>query len=128
MELEAIALTSSLIEEASQFPFDEISWDSTKLSKDLNDFTLPVSLGPDPAESTYATFDDFDDFDGYLRIDTTLQSVYTLSCAVDYVYEFDLDSLAPVPTHYKRLNITTTNHYNLDSLFLNYVHGYWYFN
>ena len=74
--LEALALTTSLIEEASQLPFDEVSWDSTKLSKTLTDFTSPLNLGPDAGETDYTLFDDFDDYDGYVRTDTTVQSIY----------------------------------------------------
>ncbi|MBC8204631.1 hypothetical protein ISS30_11105 [bacterium] len=126
--LEAFALTSSLIEEASQMPFDEVSWDSTNLTKTVSDFTFPSNLGMDAGESVYADFDDFDDFNNFIRVDSTLQSVYQLNCIVDYIAENNPDSASIVRTYYKRLTVTTMNQFTQDSVQLQYIHGYWYFN
>ena len=59
--LEALALGSSFIEELSQLPFDEASWDSTSYSKSVSDFTQANSLGPESGETSADLFDDFDD-------------------------------------------------------------------
>lgn len=126
--LEALALSSSLIEEASQMPFDEVSWDSTNLSKNLNDFTMPGSLGPETGEVDFATFDDFDDFNNYTIFDTTQQCVYTLKCAVVYVNDNTPNTISGSRTYYKRLTVTAINTINQDSVYLQYIHGYWYFN
>ena len=126
--LEATALTSSLIEQASQLPFDEVSWDSTIVNKDISDFTVPGSLGPDAGETADTLYDDFDDYDGYTVIDTTLQSIYSIACTVDYVSESTPNSISLIKTYYKRLTVTTTNQVTQDSVKLQYIHGYWYFN
>jgi hypothetical protein len=128
INLEAIALTTSIIEEASQLPFDEVCWDSTNLTKSLSDFTAPVNLGADFGEFDFSTFDDFDDFNGYASIETTLQCIYTLSCQVNYVTENNPNVNSGVKTYYKKLSIATTNQVNQDTLKMNYIHGYWYFN
>jgi hypothetical protein len=128
LKLEAIALTTSMIEEASQMPYDEVCWDSTNMSKNLNDFTNPASLGPDAGETSLATFDDFDDFRGYADIETTLQTIYNITCSVDYVTENNPNTPVLTKTYYKRLLITSTNPITPDTLRLSYIHGYWYFN
>jgi len=126
--LEALALTSSLIEEACQLPFDEVSWDSTNLSKNLNDFTMPGSLGKDIGETSFAAFDDFDDFNNYTSAETTQQCIYTLKCAVCYVNDNTPNTVSTSRTYYKRLTVTAINTVNQDSVYLEYIHGYWYFN
>ncbi len=126
--VEAVALTSSLIEEASQVPFDEVSWDSTNLTKIVTDFTLPNYLGPETGETSYALFDDFDDFNNFIRYDTTQQSVYQLRCEVCYVGDANPEVVSASRSYYKRLTVTTINQTSLDSIKLSYVHGYWYFN
>jgi hypothetical protein len=98
------------------------------MSKNLNDFTLPANLGLDAGESNYATFDDFDDFRGYAIVETTLQTIYNISCTVDYVSENNPNTPIAQKTYYKRLYITSTNPITPDTLKLSYVHGFWYFN
>ena len=126
--LEATALTSSMIEQASQLPFDEVSWDSTITNKSLADFTAPGNLGSDTGESVDTLYDDFDDYNGYSFIDTTLQSIYSIVCKVDYINESTPNSASVIKTYYKRLTVTTTNQVTQDSVKLQYIHGYWYFN
>lgn len=127
-ELEAMALTTSLIEEASQLPFDEVSWDSTNLNKSLADFTLAANLGPDAGETDFTLYDDFDDYNGYSRLDTSVQSAYRISCRVNYVTAALPDVVSPIRTYYKRITVTAVNTLISDSLQLYYIHGYWYFN
>jgi hypothetical protein len=128
LSLEAIALATSINEEASQLPFDEVCWDSTNLTKNVSDFTLPGNLGPEAGEVNFSTFDDFDDFNGYAIAETTLQCIYNISCQVCYVAENTPNVISSSRTYYKRLTIITTNQVNSDTLRLFYVHGYWYFN
>ena len=130
--LEATAIATSVIEEASQLPFDEQSWDTTKVEKDPDDFTLPGNLGPDAGESGFDTFDDFDDFNKYVRIDTTQQNIYKISCTVGYVdcktSGSKLDSYSLLRTLYKKLDVTISSPVTNDTLKLSYIHGFWFFN
>lgn len=130
--LEATALATSIIEQASQLAFDEMSWDSTKVEKDANDFTVPGSLGPDGGESKFDTFDDFDDFNNYSVTDTTQQNIYDISCKVGYVnggfFGYDLNTCTNYRTLYKKLDVTVSSSVTSDTLNLSYIHGFWYFN
>jgi hypothetical protein len=126
--LESIAIANSIVEEASQLPFDEQSWDSTIVEKVATDFTPNVDLGPDFGEVDINTFDDFDDYHNFSYMDTTLQNVYQISCEVGYVNPTIPDSLLSTRSLYKKLTVTVRNTLNNDSLALSYVHGFWYFN
>lgn len=130
--LEATALATSIIEEASQMPFDEMSWDSAKVEKDANDFTVAASLGPDAGESGFDTFDDFDDFNNYFAAETTQQNIYNISCKVGYVnagfFGYNLDSYTSYRTLYKKLDVRIISPLTSDTLNLSYIHGFWYFN
>lgn len=130
--LEATAKATSIIEEASQLPFDEMSWDTTKIEKDPNDFTLPYYLGPDAGETSFDTFDDFDDFHQWVTTDTTQQNIYKISCSVGYVdagpYATNLDSCSAIRTLYKKLDVTVMSPITMDTLKLSYIHGFWFFN
>ncbi|MCK4893694.1 MAG: hypothetical protein KAT07_06980 [Calditrichia bacterium] len=126
--LESIAIANSVIEEASQLPFDEQCWDSTKVEKVPTDFTLTNDLGTDFGESDNITFDDFDDFHNYSYFDTTMQNVYKIDCVVGYVNPSLPDSLLSNRSLYKKLTVSVKNIINNDSLSLSYVHGFWYFN
>jgi hypothetical protein len=126
--LESIALANSVIEEASQLPFDEESWDTTKVEKVPTDFTDINYLGTDFGEKDIATFDDFDDFHNYAKIETTMQNVYKISCLVNYIHPNYPDSTIGSRSYFKKLTVSVVNQLNSDSLALSYVHGFWYFN
>lgn len=126
--LESIALANSIIEEASQLPFDEQSWDSTIVEKMATDFTEVGKLGPDAGESDYDSFDDFDDFNNYAVAETTMQNIYQIHCRVHYVHPNYPDSPISTRSFYKKLTVTVKNPVNNDSLALSYIHGFWYFN
>ncbi|MFZ5515111.1 MAG: hypothetical protein ACOY90_00635 [Candidatus Zhuqueibacterota bacterium] len=126
--LETVALATSIIEEASQLPFDEVSWDSTKLRKDVSDFTLAEDLGADEDETDYDSFDDFDDFNNYQITQSTLQNNYSISCEVAYIDYSDLDTPLSNRTYYKKLTVRITNPFTAGTFEMSYIHGYWYFN
>ncbi|UCF64725.1 MAG: hypothetical protein JSW33_02495 [bacterium] len=126
--LESIAIANSIIEEASQLPFDEQSWDSTKVEKVATDFTPDVDLGPDFGEIDIESFDDFDDYHNFIYMDTTMQNVYQIICEVGYVNPSFPDSVLSNRSLYKKLTVTVKNTLSNDSLTLSYVHGFWYFN
>ncbi len=127
-ELETISIANSFIEEASQLPFDEQSWDSTKVEKVATDFTQVSDLGPDAGESNIDLFDDFDDYNDFMKAETTMQNVYNISCRVVYIHPDYPDSSISTRSLYKKLMVTVKNTVNTDSLSLSYVHGFWYFN
>lgn len=126
--LEKLALATSLIEEISQFPFDEASWDTTDVEKVPGDFTASADLGPEADETSYTLFDDVDDFHNYTKLDTTQQNIYNISCTVNYV-EADQPS-APVSTrsYYKKISIKVFSGLDTDTIKVDYIHGFWYFN
>ena len=126
--LETVAIATSIIEEASQLAFDEVSWDSTKLEKDIADFTLSSNLGPEYGEFDYATFDDFDDFNNYTKTENTLQNIYDISCQICYIEPSDLENPTSSRTYYKKLIISITNPFNTVPFQMSYIHGYWYYN
>ncbi|MFZ0389781.1 MAG: hypothetical protein WAN36_04930 [Calditrichia bacterium] len=126
--LEAVSLGTSIIEQASQLPFDEVSWDSTKIEKKVSDFTNPNSLGKDFGETTMASFDDFDDFNAFTRAETTAQNIYNLKCLVEYVNAGTPNVKSVNRTYCKKLTIAISTPYSPDTLKMGYVHGYWYFN
>jgi hypothetical protein len=126
--LESIAIANSVIEEASQLPFDEQSWDSAKVEKVATDFSQTNDLGPDFGETDNSMFDDFDDYHNYSYFDTTMQNVYKIDCAVGYVSSSFPDSILTNRSLYKKLTVSVKNIINNDSLSLSYVHGFWYFN
>jgi hypothetical protein len=126
--LESIAIANSVIEEASQLPFDEESWDSTIVEKLATDMTPVADLGVDWGETDISTFDDFDDFHNYTRMDTTMQNTYEISCFVHYINPSYPDSAIGNRSLYKKLTVSVKNTLTSDSLALSYVHGFWYFN
>ena len=126
--MEALALGSSFIEELSQLPFDEASWDSTSYSKSVSDFTQANSLGPESGETSADLFDDFDDYHNYTRIDSTQQNVYSLKSTVVYVNENNPESTYVGRSLYKKLMLDVIDHSTSDTTKIHYVHGYWYFN
>jgi len=126
--LESIALANSIIEEASQLPFDEMSWDTTKVEKVATDFTHAGNLGPEYGETDYNSFDDFDDFNKFMILDTTQQNVYRISCTIHYIHPANPDSFISTQSFFKKLTVSVKNTISDDSLALSYVHGFWYFN
>lgn len=126
--LESIALANSIIEEASQLPFDEMSWDTTKVEKMASDFTPHGNLGPDYGETNNMLFDDFDDFNNFMIMDTTQQNVYQISCKINYINPANPDTFISTQSFFKKITVSVKNTINDDSLALSYVHGFWYFN
>lgn len=126
--LESIAIANSFIEEASQMPFDEQSWDSTIVEKLPTDMTPVSDLGVDFGETDMSTFDDFDDYHNYSQMDTTMQNVYEVKCFVHYINPGIPDSSISNRSLYKKLTVSVKNTLTSDSMALSYVHGFWYFN
>ncbi|MBN2008344.1 hypothetical protein JW960_03240 [candidate division KSB1 bacterium] len=138
--LEALSLMTSYIEQTAQYFFDEASTD-TSSEKKLADFTAPNKLGFDVGDNN--TPDDFDDFCGYTRADTGRSGVvYKDSFHVEYV-KLNGDQIIPssIREYHKRMSIFITDTYNppllyrtengervRDTLKVNFVQSYWFYN
>lgn len=126
--LEKLALSTSMIEEISQYPFDEASWDTTKIEKVASDFTAPGNLGPDYGETSEDLFDDVDDYNGFNVTDTTEQNIYKIACSVSYVNPATPDVSVGTQTLFKKITIQIVTDITNDTTTISYVHGFWYFN
>ncbi len=137
----SVSLATSIIEEASNKAFDEVTLSGRILSSD--ELTASSSFGPDTTPDSvesYAEFDDFDDFDGYIintKDDSTFLSVeFTGWCTVEYVDPEDPDSSlsgADKSFHKKiTVYVTSESMYNFytetyDTLEMSSVFSYWFF-
>ena len=126
--LEAIAITTSMIEEISQLPFDEESLDTMKVEKIVTDFTPVSDLGPDAGETGPYFFDDVDDFKNFAKVETTQQNIYQVFCDVNYVTGTNPDVPVNIRTFYKKISISVVTPFYEDTTTMDYVHGFWYFN
>ena len=126
--LEAIAITTSMIEEISQLPFDEMSVDTMKVEKVVTDFTDPNNLGPDAGETGLLDFDDVDDFKKFTKVETTQQNIYKVFCDVNYVTNANPDVAVNTRTFYKKISISVVTPLYDDTTRMDYIHGFWYFN
>jgi hypothetical protein len=126
--LEKLALATSMIEEISQYPFDEASWDTTKIEKVPSDFTAPADLGPDNGETSEDLYDDVDDYNGLNFTDTTEQNIYKISCSVSYVNPASPNISVGARTLFKKISIQIVTDITDDTTRISYVHGFWYFN
>ena len=126
--LEAIAITTSMIEEISQLPFDEESLDTMKVEKVVTDFTYANSLGPDAGETGPYYFDDVDDFKNFTKAETTQQNIYQVFCDVNYVTEANPGVPVNTRTFFKKISISVVTPLYNDTTTMDYIHGFWYFN
>ncbi|MFC1492851.1 hypothetical protein ACFL6O_02750 [candidate division KSB1 bacterium] len=124
LELSAIGIAQSFIQEASSLSFDEAVTDTTYTTGLPGLFTDPVSLGPDGGE-TYGSFDDVDDFNGYASIVNTPRIDYNVSITVSYA---DSSTISPGYANRSFLKIMTViiaSEYFTDSLKVEYNHSYY---
>jgi hypothetical protein len=126
----AVSVASSIMEEASEKAFDEISVgnfidDTKSLSKrDKSGFKIDPGENPDNSN----TFDDFDDFDGYSKIDSTMPSaIFNVSCIVNYVDPDEKDFITTKNTWHKQLIIKVTSPSMADSIEMTKIFSYWKF-
>ena len=124
----ATSIATSIIEEASQKHFDELTDTSSVLS--LSQLTSPANLGceigEDPSDSK--TFNDFDDFNGYTNTDTTiLNEEFKVRCTVVYVNSNGLDSQTNNQTYHKKLTVFVSHPSMADTISQTTVFSYWTF-
>lgn len=139
-KLEALSMLNSYLEQATEFYFDEASTDTVN-EKKLTNFTLPGNLGFEANDNN--VIDDFDDYNNYTVIDTGRSGVaYHLDFKVDYVKIQNGQVVTSSNRQYaKRITISITDNYTdpllfhyvgnqkvKDTLRVEYVHGYWFYN
>lgn len=103
VELYALNLAQRLIEEGKTRAFDEFTISNTPA-------TLPAGFTPTPLDhgvtEAYPNFDDVDDFNGLTLVQTTPMGQMTVTVAVNYVSEANLDSIVdPTKTFYKKMSV-----------------------
>lgn len=123
----ATSIATSVIQEAKNLRYDEITTDSTIgeiKSKDLFS-TIGYDYGENPRVAS--TFDDFDDYDGWQDTVKTLPSaVFNVSCRVIYVDETHPTVEASGKTFNKMITVTVTSDYMTDVIQLSSIFSYWF--
>lgn len=127
----AISLASSIIEEASGKAFDaKTVTDAVSLTTDL---THAGSLGSSSAES-YPNFNDFDDYNGLDIISDNVSSAkFKVLSRVSYVKSNNPDAVSSVATWHKKITVYVTSESlqdvegNQDTVVMSSVFSYWHF-
>jgi hypothetical protein len=106
----AMSLTSSYLDRARGYSFDETVDTSSFNVTDPTTFTPAASLGPDSlGEDTLTTFNDIDDLDGYaLEIQVRgSDEKYKSTFTVNYVTDANPDVVSSAQTFLKRVDVRT---------------------
>jgi MSHA pilin protein MshD len=127
----AVSLASSIIEEASGKAFDgNTVVDAASATSDL---TYPGSLGPGAGE-TYPNFNDFDDYNGFSITNNNLSSAeFVIMSRVNYINSSNPDQNVSVPTWHKKITVFVTSPSMLnvdgsqDTIMMSSVFSYWHF-
>jgi hypothetical protein len=129
----ATSVGASIIEEASQKNFDEITdtiaLDATK-NNDLNLLTAPGSLGTEGSEdiNDRTTFNDFDDYNNYTAVDNSMPTaIFNIECSVNYVDSNNPDVAVNSRTYHKKLTIKISSISMRDTIVQSTVFSYWYY-
>jgi hypothetical protein len=125
----AISLATSIIEEAKEKAFDENSIANPVTS--TSSLTVDNLLGPEASE-TRIFYDDFDDYHNFSFVDTfvvdsLLLGFFNLEATVDYVTPANPDVAVTTPTWHKRLEVTVTGPAMTDTVRMSTIYSYWYF-
>lgn len=127
----AISLASSIIEEASGKSFDANT--ITDAAASTADLTVPSSLGKASTES-YPNFNDFDDFNNLdLTINTMGTAEFNVHSKVEYVSASSPDMASSVATWNKKITVYVTSSSLLktdgtqDTVEMASVFSYWHF-
>lgn len=129
----ATSVGASIIEEASNKKFDEITdtmaLDPTK-NNDLNLLTVPGSLGTEGSEdiNDHTTFNDFDDYNNYTSVDSSMPTaIFNLKCSVNYVNSSNPDVAVNSRTYHKKLTVKISSISMKDTIVQSSVFSYWYY-
>ncbi len=127
--LDAVALATSVMEEAQGKAFDEVTDTSSINSTNL--LTPPGSLGQENGDPT--DMNDFDDFNGLNNaglVDTFQLSTgtYIVKTRVCYIDASNLDGVSNKATFSKRLDVAVWNKDDsVDVVRMSTIYSYWYF-
>jgi hypothetical protein len=127
----AVSLASSIIEEASGKAFDaKTVVDAASVTTDL---TYPGSLGSSSTE-TYPNFNDFDDYNGLkITSNNASSAIYDISSEVCYVQPNNPDMVSSMQTWHKKITVYVTSKSFLkadgtqDTVTMSSVFSYWHF-
>jgi hypothetical protein len=120
----ATSLATSIIEEASNKAFDEVTDGNPIIDSTL--LTLPGNLNNETEE--YEDFNDFDDFNGYTRDVTNLPSAaFHISCVVNYVNPPNIKNACLTQTWHKKITVTVSSASSNDTVRLSSIYSYWFF-
>lgn len=114
----ATSIGTSIIEEASKYPFDE----KTKTNAALSTNDLTSSLG----QEIDGLIDDFDDYNGYVQNDTIFSIPFKSVCTVQYFDEATMNTTMSRKWN-KRLSVQISSPFSKDTLNLSTIYSYWYF-
>ena len=127
----AVSLASSIIEEASGLSFDANTVSNSASA--VSDLTYPGSLGPASIES-YPNFNDFDDFNGLSFTDTIMASAeFEVQSKVEYVSPSNPDRPSSTPTWHKKISVYITSESLIkedgtqDTVVMSSIFSYWHF-
>jgi hypothetical protein len=120
----ATSLATSIIEEANNKAFDEITIGNPIADSTL--LTIKDSLGREG--EVYPDFDDIDDFNGYTRtVDNLPSAVFDISCVVHYINPPNLESISSTQTWHKKIMVTVSSPFSQDTVKLSSIYSYWFF-
>ena len=131
LDILAVSLLNSTIEEATSKSFDEYTTD--KPAELLSNLATTANLRAEAGE-VYPNFDDMDDFNGLVLTDSISGAdVYTIICKVAYVDTTNPNNTSVGATWHKKVTVKVTSksmmdfNGNQDSLEMSSIRSYWYF-
>jgi hypothetical protein len=136
VDVMAISLATSIMEDATSLAFDESTVSAAIIS--TTPLTVYTSLGLDGTESRNnpVGFDDFDDYNCYRTVakldtvivpGTTKKFIFNTFCAVDYVDLNNPDNVLTTKQYHKRLKLRVFTPGMSDTVRMSTVYSYWYF-
>ena len=126
MGITAVALASSVIEDAQGQAFDENTLAAADTS--VSQLTIPSKLGMETGESYPSNIDDFDDYNKltYTVVDS-MGGTYTVNCKVVYINSSNPDVTSAAATWHKKLTVYVSSPQMLDTVQAQFIMSYWYF-
>lgn len=136
IDIMALSLANSIIEDATSLPFDAKTVGAAITG--TNVLTPAASLGLDNGESRNnpGGFTDFDDYNCYRtnpRLDTLIvpgtqdMILFRTYCAVDYITADAPDQVSASATYHKRIKLRIYSPGLDDTIRISTVYSYWYF-
>lgn len=126
MGITAVALASSVIEDAQGQAFDENTL--TAADTALSQLTAPASLGMESGESYPSKIDDFDDYNNLTTtVVDSMGGTFTVHCTVVYINPATPDVASGTATWHKKLTVYVYSPQMVDTVQAQFIMSYWYF-